>query len=90
MDFVEGVWFLSLVPTRNVTHDLARPWKRNGIITKRKRKKKGGRGRHIFPWVDSTWRCSTSFLLYFWITEKAEEKKNYVGFLSELNFTLKH
>lgn len=49
MVFVEGVWFLSLVPTRNVTHDLARPWKRNGIITKRKKEKKGEEGEAYLP-----------------------------------------
>lgn len=47
--FVEGVWFLLLVPTRNVTHDLARPWKRNGTITKRKRKRKAGEGEAYLP-----------------------------------------
>lgn len=45
MPFVEAVWFLLLVPSKNVTHGLARPRKRDGIIIKRKRKQKGrGRG----------------------------------------------
>lgn len=39
MVFVEGVFFISVVSTRNITHDLARPWKRNRIIIKRKKKK---------------------------------------------------
>jgi len=34
--FVDEVWFLLLLSAVNVTHDLARSWKRNGIMTKQR------------------------------------------------------
>lgn len=51
--FVEGVWFLSLVPTRNVTHNLSEPWKRNRMRKKNENGKEKG-GECNFLWADST------------------------------------
>lgn len=45
--FVDEVWFLLLLSAVNVTHDLARSWKRNGIMTKQRVMEVSGDALHL-------------------------------------------